>query len=391
LLPLLQPLQLLCRPKLNPLLLLRDPCSITSQPQCVQQRAHNNDPKGPKAVRRHPSKNPGNAPSQILDGNGNLIADVDPKTGYFNILNHPIRSDYFKWDDFWVEINKIRPENPLEINWDTESEYYNTDAKEKYRIHYLEQRTKIYNASDLFIYGEINSNSPRIERIKWMDDNLDVNETKYSCRKLEDLLDDFNPAEKLVDTSKQEAELSIIRNQFNLKEEIPGRLWKLLLKRKADAIGFGQLYNELKVILDKNGVNIVSLNHFETTWVNPNSDSLIPRGNKVFRIICDYLNLPSSYRLIMYRIKNQSIKGKISATRTFSRLLKDLFYDKCFDEGCNLKIILENRIEYYNTYHNLEEMGINENDSISSLIILIDLLKPEIHLLKIKSIEKVVE
>jgi len=310
---------------------------------------------------------------------------------YFDILNHPTRNDYFNWDNLKLEINKIRPEKPLEINWDNESEYYNTDATEKYRIHYLEQRSKTYNGSDLFIYDEINSNSPRIERMKWMYDNLDFNETKYSCRKLEDLLDDFNPAEKLVDTSKQEAELSIIKKQFNLEEENAGRLWKLLLKRKADAIGCGQLYNELKVIFDKNSVNIVSINHFETTWVNPNSDSLIPRGNKVFRIISDYLNLPSSYRLIMYRLKNQSIRGQISATRTFSRLLKDLFYDKCFDEGGNPKVILENRIEYYKTYHNLEEMGINENDPITSLIILIDLLKPEIHLLKIKSIEKVIE
>ncbi len=197
-----------------------------------------------------------------------------------------------------------------------------------------------------------------------------------------------NPSRKLIDTKQQENELNIIREQFDLGEESAGRLWKILLARKAAISSSEILYHELKNIFSKNNLDMVSQGHFESTWINPDSSSLTPRGNKAFKVVCKYLGLPTTYLRIIYTIKNRNINGRRNATRIYSKLLKDLFNDGCFDEGANPKQILILKIDYYKNNHNLDELGIDEEKALEGLTTLIELIKPELSFKEIGNIEK---
>mgnify|MGYP000347587770 FL=1 len=115
----------------------------------------------------------------------------------------------------------------------------------------------------------------------------------------------------------------------------------------------------------------------------------MPRGNWIFKCLCDFLGLNNNYRLILYRLKNNSISGKIEATKKYSNLLKDLFKDGCFDENIVLQTILEPKIQYYRNNHSLDELGIDEENPISGLVTLIELIQPELRLIDLETIEKI--
>jgi predicted Zn-ribbon and HTH transcriptional regulator len=220
------------------------------------------------------------------------------------------------------------------------------------------------------------------------DKEMTIKTLRESFPNQDDLIDEFNPAEKIIDTVQQNNDLEIIKQQFEISEEDAGRLWKILLARKVKNFGVSQLYDELKTLFKRNNLDIVSLNHFESTWIQPTSESLVPRGNKEFKVICDYLGLPITYRRIIYTIKNRTITGKRNATRIYSKLLKDLFNDGCFDENANPIQTLSDKIDYYKHNHNLDELGIDEVKPLEGLNTLIELIQPELSSNKVRNIEK---
>jgi hypothetical protein len=148
------------------------------------------------------------------------------------------------------------------------------------------------------------------------------------------------------------------------------------------------LYEELKLIFEKNKIPLVSINHFRNSWINIESDSLMPRGNKVFKFLCNYLELNNNYRLILYRLKNASISGKIESTKKYSNLLKDLFADGCFNSNPSIETILNSRIAYYRNNHSLDELGIDNVNPLNGLTTLIELIQPELKLIELETIEK---
>lgn len=308
---------------------------------------------------------------------------------YYKHLSHPIREYYFDWAGLKKIIQAEKPENEL-LNFDSylENEYLSSESRETYKIKLRDQRNKSYYSSDLIIYSENNLERLRIERVKWFYENIDFDETKYKIQKLDELLDEFNPAEKLIDTTQQEIELEAIRKKLGLENESAGRIWKVLLKKKSTIVGIGILYDELKQIFFNNNIPLVKKSYFINSWLNIESDTLMPRGNKVVKVLFDYLNLSNNYRLILYRLKNASISGKIEATRKYSNLLKDLFEDGCFDSGVSLETLLQTKIVYYQRNHSFEELGIDNENPLIGLSTLIELIQPEIKLLELESIEK---
>ncbi|MBP5984135.1 MAG: hypothetical protein KA734_10445 [Fluviicola sp.] len=307
---------------------------------------------------------------------------------YYKILNHPIRSNNFKWDDLKRKIYELKPGKPNDISWDLESSYNSSDTRVTYRFTFMDNSRITCNPSDLFIYKQNSANNPRIQNIRWIYENIDTEETAIEVKNLDLLIDEFNPAERLIDTTQHDNDLEIIRNQFGFEDESAGRLWKILLARKITEIGKVKLYEDLKDLFIKNNISIVSFSHFESTWINPDSESLVPRGNKVFKVLCDYLQMPITYRRIIYTIKNKTINGKRNATRIYSKLLKDLFNDGCFDEEVNPEHVLSNRLEYYRSNHNLDELGIDEDNPMSGLLILIELIIPELSYKKVTEIKR---
>jgi|SRR5690554_563269 len=312
----------------------------------------------------------------------NLLRD------YYKILDHPIRANHFNWNKLNKKIQDIKPEKTIDISWDLESDYSGSETRITYKISFDNNRHNTCNPSDLHIYYEDDNKQKRIQPIRWIYENLELEENRMLVQKLDELIEEFNPVEMLIDTEQQENDLKIIRNQFNFGEESAGRLWKILLSRKAAISSPETLYNDLKTIFNRNNLDMVSQGHFESTWINPESESLVPRGNKAFKLLCNYLGLPTTYLRIIYTIKNRNIKGRRNATRIYNKLLKDLFNDGCFDEGANPKQILKNKINYYQNNHNFDELGIDEEKPLAGLITLIDLIKPELSFKEVKSIEK---
>jgi hypothetical protein len=307
---------------------------------------------------------------------------------YQKTLDHPIRRSCFDWDALKNKINQLKPEKSIDISWDLESNYSNDDTRITFRISYMDTARNTCNPSDLLIYREHNISQSRIKTIRWIYENIEFSENSLCFQKLDDLIDEFNPAEKLIDTEQQNQDLKIIKQQFELGDENVGRLWKILLGRKAEKYGVKNLYNEIQNLFSHNNMSIVSYSHFESTWINPNSKSLVPRGNKVFKIICDYLDLSITYRRIIYTIKNRTITGRRNATRIYSKLLKDLFNDGCFDDGADNNQILSMKVENYKINHNLDELGIDEEKPLAGLLTLIELIRPELSYKEVHNIEK---
>jgi hypothetical protein len=311
--------------------------------------------------------------------------------GYLDALDHPIRTSHFEWDNLKRKIQNLKPEKRLDISWDLESDYSGSESRTTYRIIFENNRHITSNPSDLMMYYEEANSEKRIQPIKWIYQNLDLDENRLYVQKLEELIDEFNPAEKLIDTAQQESDLEILRNQFELGDENAGRLWKILLARKVADSNEEVVYSDLKSLFTQNDLNMVSRSYFESTWINPESESLVPRGNKAFKVLCNYLGLPTAYLRIIYTIKNRTKNGKRNATRIYSRLLKDLFNDGCFDEQAIPSQILNHRIDYYKNHHSLDELGIDEDNQTEGLVTLVELLKPEISNLlfrEVNSIEK---
>jgi hypothetical protein len=299
-----------------------------------------------------------------------------------------MRSNHFNWNKLKGKIQELKPERKIDISWDLESDYSGSDTRITYRIVFDSNRPNTCNPSDLHIYYEDENKQKRIQTIRWIYEHLELEENRLFVQKLDELIEEFNPAERLIDTEKQENDLEIIRNQFDLGEESAGRLWKLLLERKAANSSAENLYNDLRTIFNRNNLDMVSQGHFESTWINPDSASLVPRGNKAFRVLCNYLGLPTTYLRIIYTIKNRNISGRRNATRIYSKLLKDLFNDGSFDEGANPEQILFTKTAYYKNNHNLDELGIDEESPLTGLITLVELIKPELSYKEVKGIEK---
>jgi hypothetical protein len=307
---------------------------------------------------------------------------------YYKYLNHPIREKHFEWNELKKLIQTQKPETKLIIDWNLENEYSSSENRETFKVKLQNQRVKTYHSSDLLIFSEIKTASPKIERVKWFFENEDIDGAKYKIQKLDELLDEFNPAERLIDTTQQELELEIIRKQLGLGHVTAGRIWRVLLRNKSELLGIESLYEELKLIFEKNKIPLVSINHFRNSWINIESGSLMPRGNKVFKFLCNYLELNNNYRLILYRLKNASISGKIEATKKYSNLLKDLFADGCFNSNPSIETILNSRIAYYRNNHSLDELGIDNVNPLNGLTTLIELIQPELKLIELETIEK---
>lgn len=302
-------------------------------------------------------------------------------------LNHSIRQNSFAWHKFRNTIETIRPKEKLKMDWNLEYEYLSVENRETYRVKLKNQRAKTYNSSDLFIFKDSEeSNYIVVKADKLL--SLITKDEHFYIQNLDEIQENINIYEKISDQSQQEEELNIIRKQFHLGDESAGRLWKTLLKSIAAAKGEDFLYNELKIHFENKGLKIVSFFHFKNSWINPQSESIAPLSKRIFIELCEYLNIPKVYFVIIQRIRNASKQSSRQSTRQMNQLLKDLFNDGCFNENANKKEIINNKLSFYKLNHPLDELGIDENYLLENLVTLTELIQPELNLLELESIEK---
>lgn len=303
------------------------------------------------------------------------------------LLTHPIREQHFEWNTLKNKIKELKPEQKLQIDWNLENEYSNSDQRESYKIKLKGQRVRTAYGSDLFIISEDAKTVYKVVKIDYLL-SIDNEDNKVFIQNLDEIQQNINIYDKIVDKKQQEAELEIIRKQFNLGDETAGRLWKVLLKNLAKVQGEDQLYSDLKKHFESKGIKIVSQFHFKNSWINPESESIAPLSKRVFVELCEYLRIPKIYFIIIQRIRNASKQSSRQSTRQMNQLLKDLFNDCCFDTDRKPKEIINNRLDYYKTNHPLDDLGIDENHLATNLVALVELIQPELKLFELETIEK---
>lgn len=303
------------------------------------------------------------------------------------ISDHPIRQIYFQWQRLKESIKSLRPQNPDNTNWDLEQQYSGNSNRETIKIKFEGEREKTFNSSELFIYST-NKQIFKVEKIGDILDTIEEDE-KYFVHHLEEIQENINLYEKMTDTSQQEEELNIIRRQFQLNDSESGRLWKLLLKKRALSSNEETLYNELKTFLENKGLKIVSSFHFKNNWLNPESESIAPLSKKVFIELCNFLNLPKTYFILIQRLRNASKQSNRQSTRQMNHLLQDLFNDGCFDKKVDTKQIITKNLENYKKRHPLDELGIDEKYLGENLIALVELIRSEVKLKELEKFKKI--
>lgn len=306
---------------------------------------------------------------------------------YHKHFTHPIRENHFEWEQLKNKIQELKPEQKLNIDWNLENEYSNSDQRESYKIKVKGQRVRTAYSSDLLIITEETKTVYKVVKIDYLL-SLDNEDNKVFIQNLDEIQQNINIYDKIVDKKQQEAELEVIRKQFNLEDETAGRLWKVLLKNIAETEGEDQLYSELKKHFENKGIKIVSQFHFKNSWINPQSESIAPLSKRVFIELCEYLKIPKIYFIIIQRIRNASKQSSRQSTRQMNQLLKDLFNDGCFDTNKNARDIITKRLEYYKVSHPLDDLGIDENYLADNLVTLVELILPELKLLELETIEK---
>lgn len=306
---------------------------------------------------------------------------------YHKLLTHSIREQYFEWNKLKNKIQELKPEQKLHIDWNLENEYSNSDQRESYKIKLKGQRVRTAYGSDLLILTEDAKTQYRVVKIDYLL-SLDNEDNKVFIQNLDEIQQNINIYDKIVDKKQQEAELEIIRKQFNLGDETAGRLWKVLLKNLAEVQGEDKLYSDLKKHFEIKGIKIVSPFHFKNSWINPQSESIAPLSKRVFIELCEYLKIPKIYFIIIQRIRNSTKQSSRQSTRQMNQLLKDLFNDGCFDTDRNPKEIINSRLDYYKANHPLDELGIDENHLATNLVALVELIQPELNLIELETIEK---
>lgn len=308
---------------------------------------------------------------------------------YQKYLENPLRESSFSWKNLKAKIELTKPQQQISINWNLEDEYSDSENRETIKIKFKHPRkSKVYPSSDLFIIKNESRSEYRVKKINDLLNFVEGDDILF-VQNLDEIQESINIYEKIVDTKQQEEELKAIRENFDFRDEEPGRLWKVLLKSNSVKKGENNFYEELKNYLEKKGCSIVSFFHFKNSWINPKSESLAPLNKKVFIAICDYLNIPRSYFVIMQRIRNASKQATRQSTRQMNYLLKDLFNDGCFDDIKKCKEIINDRLIIYKKNHPLDELGINESNLLSNLVALVELIHPELSLMEVEKIEKI--
>lgn len=306
----------------------------------------------------------------------------------YNLTSHPTRQKHFQRKRLKDSINGLRPQKRDDTNWDLEQQYSGNINRETVRIKLKDEREKTFNSSDLFIFSMDDKQTFKVDKIGIIIESIDENE-KCFLYNLDEIQERINLYEKMTDTTQQEEELNIIRQQFQLNDSETGRLWKLLLKKKASNSNEETLYDELKTHLESKGLKIVSLFHFKNNWLNPESESIAPISKRVFIELCNFLNLPKTYFILIQRLRNSSKQASRQSTRQMNRLLQDLFNDGSFDNGVDINKVIETKLEEYKRKHPLDELGIDEKYLGDNLIALVKLIKEEVTLKELDKFKRI--
>jgi hypothetical protein len=215
-----------------------------------------------------------------------------------------------------------RPESTLN-NWDVLHETDHTNSfnpQEEIIIFYNLNNSNKYRINTSYLL--VKDNKYVIINGKTLVNDSKKFEGEFYYSNLENIISqvDLNELNKSIEKDKSLYQIiQPLWEKYNLNEN-NGRLWKQLMHRKVIDFGLQSIYSEIENI---SGVRqFVSLDTFENSYCNPQNNTIIPREKKVFKAICQYLELPVEYRAAIHRERNL-IGGH---SQDLHMKLKDLIY-----------------------------------------------------------------
>lgn len=227
----------------------------------------------------------------------------------YDTINTPLRISLFSSEilsEIKSKLDDLKPKNEENIWTSLLDEYhnsmYNYIGKVEIKIHFDKNKANNYSINNSFVL--VKENKWIIKNGTELVDNVSKYEGEYTVSNLENIILNIEVSKIIAAIEKDESILKIVQplwQKFNLNEQ-DGRLWKQLLQNKAIEYGMEIVFAEIERI---SGVkHFISLHTFEKTYCNPGSVTIIPREKKVFKAICQYLELPLEYRAAMHRERN---------------------------------------------------------------------------------------
>ena len=202
------------------------------------------------------------------------------------------------------KLTSLRPGNTLN-EWDEmhESNHkYSFIPQEEIVIYFSPTNSNKYRFSASFLL--LKDEKYSIKTAKELVSSSEDFEEKYKFSNIENIISQINISKLNNAIEKDKSINQIIQplwSKYKLNED-DGKLWKQLLQRRAKENGINTIYTEIE---DISGVkHFISLNTFENTYCNPTNNTIIPREKKVFKAICQYLELPVEYRAAIHRERN---------------------------------------------------------------------------------------
>ena len=252
-----------------------------------------------------------------------------------------------------LELN--RPESTLN-NWDLLHETDHTNSfnpQEEIVIFYNQTNSNKYRINTSYLL--VKDNKYVIVNGRNLINDSSKFEGKFYYSNLENIISqvDLNELNKSIEKDKSLNQIiKPLWETYNLNEN-NGSLWKQLMHRKVKEHGLQSIYSEIENI---SGVSqFVSLNTFENSYCNPQNSTIIPREKKVFKAICQYLELPVEYRAAIHRERNLigghsqdlhiKLKDLINAIVELGVLDKHNYDDELLEMIHNSIQIIENRVD----------------------------------------------
>ena len=211
-------------------------------------------------------------------------------------------------------------------------------------------------------------------------DELPSEPEGWLAQPLDELYEEMNPFQIRPD---EEEELALIKRRYGVVD--PSQvLWKVLLVRKlGEGVGSAQLYESLAELFGKK--EFIKYGYFKDHWLDIHSKILTPRKRRHFRLLCQYLGLEGAYiRLKLKKRASMHANSRESRARMNS-LLSQMILEGLFESGVKWR---DRSLNHLLESHELEEVGITEENLNIELEALVGILTDKIHLKRIKKIER---
>ena len=309
-------------------------------------------------------------------------------TFFKQVMGHPFRYDNLEWKMLKNEIEKTRPQDDdIQTLWDLENSYEREYDHTSIEFTYERNQKRKFYPSQLLIFSEDLN-------IK----HVDTAENLYESYKGKKLY--VQPLEKSYEgihlfefTNEETEELTEIQNKYELNStEKSSELWKVFLLRRSAEKNWAEVFNEIEKIANDNNINFISKHHFQNDWLDYGSETLIPRSKKLFKLICDYLELPQTYfRLMLKQRAKERLKARHSNSK-MNTFLQSLINFGLFDPDIALsdtdashKKFVKHLIEH----QDLEDIGLVADNIHREIIAFVHLLKDNIKLEMVRTIKKI--